>query len=143
MAVDWVIARTFTDPTGLVITRYWGGGILWRDTVQESGARFPTEERARERYELALRATGRKWQGEISVIQVRPKNICAATGKLSHPTRQHAERFLIQIWQDTRRRAVRNRRERRVYECRLTGNPHWHLTSREHYDELDLPKRVG
>lgn len=143
MAVDWVIARTFTDPDGQSITRYWSGGIIWRDTIKQTAARFPSEARARERYAAALRATGRKWQGEISVIQVQPKDVCTATGKLSHPTREHAERFLLRIWQDTRRRARRNRREVRAYECREMGHPHWHLTSRENWEELDLPKRVG
>jgi len=144
MAVEWVIARTFTDSEGQAITRYWDGGILWRDRVREVGARFASASRAQERYEKALRATGRRWQGEVSVIEVRPKNICSATGKMIHPSREHAERFLLQIWQDTRRRAQRNRREVRAYECRETGNVHWHLTSREEWgEELDLPERVG
>lgn len=137
MAVDWVIARTFTDPEGQTVTRYWNGGITWRDAPKESNARFRSSERAIERYEMALRATGRKWQGEISVIKVAPKNLCSATGKMSHPTREHAERFLLQIWQDTRSRARRNRREVRAYECTETGNSHWHLTSQEQWEELD------
>jgi hypothetical protein len=143
MATDWVIARTFTDPDGVAITRYWSGGIIWRDTAVESSARFASQTRALDRYAMSLRATGRKWQGEISLVQVRPKNICPVTGKMIHPTRDHAERFLIQIWQDTRRRAQRNRRETRAYECRETGHPHWHLTSISDWEEVDLPKRVG
>lgn len=132
-AVDWVIARTFTDSDGNAITRYWSGGKNWHDTIERANARFSSPTRARERYEASLRANGRTWQGEISVVEARPRNICAATGKMKHPSREHAERFLLRIWQDTRRRAQRNRREIRAYKC--PGTPHWHLTSLESWEE--------
>jgi hypothetical protein len=140
MAVEWVIARTFTDPGGQTITRYWSGGVNWHDEIEKAGARFPTPEAARERYEQGLRAMGRKWQGEISTVDVPPKDTCPATGKKSFTTRTGAERFLLQIWQNRTGRAQRNRREVRAYECPHQPQgyaPHWHLTSRSEWDEVD------
>jgi hypothetical protein len=140
MAVDWVIARTFTDPDGVAITRYWSGGRNWHDEIKGNTARFTSPAAALERCEANVCATGKSWQGTISVVETPSLNVCEPTGKVKHPTRMHAERFLIQIWQDGSRRAQRNRRERRVYQChhQEPGHaPHWHLTSKEHWDDVD------
>lgn len=140
MVTDWVIARTFTDPEGQVVTRYWSGGRNWHDTAEQANARFVTPEDALERYEAVLRAHGKRWQGEISTVEVESRNVCGPTGKVKHSTREHAERFLLQIWQDGSGRARRNRRERRVYECQHQPEghtSHWHLTSRENWNDVD------
>jgi hypothetical protein len=140
MDKDWVIARTFTDPQDESITRYWSGGKNWHDTAEQANARFTSPEAALERYRINVRNTGKSWQGTISVVETPSRNVCAPSGKVRYPTRLQAERFLIQIWQDATPRAMRNRRERRAYQCRHQPSgqaPHWHLTSQEHKDDVD------
>lgn len=130
----WIIARTF-EQNSETLTRYWAGGLKWKDEITEGVARGESEQEILQQYDHACRAYGKKWQGTVKVIENVPRPRCIS-GKNWYGTRPQAELVLLRLW----RIGGPRRREKRAYLCGLCNL--YHLTSRDDREQTELVETV-